>query len=299
MKKLLLLLTFAAASQAQNEEGLGFLVPENMPGSDIYLFDIIDKHKIPSLSEGKNITDSYGYDSQPKFSKDGQTIYYTTAKFRQTDIYAYDITKDQNNVYIHLSNSSEYSPTTIPGEKGLSVIQVDAAGDQYLVKLKRGTKAQRFSDLKQVGYHNWTKNKGRKHLWTFILNNESGGDLYHQGKDKKASKIASNIGRSFITDKNHRTLYYVDKNTTPWQIKSRQKKKGKSQVIMDLPLGSEDFTLDSKGRFWAGQGQTLFVSLDAKHWTMVKQFTDQAKGAISRVTTNPKADKIAIVFAEK
>lgn len=295
MKKLLLMV-LATVSHA--EEAKETAEVPAIPGSEIMLFDINNKADVPELLNGKNITRSKGYDSQPRFGKKGQVIYYTKIRNGQADIFQYNIKKDHNQAYM-VTPESEYSPTPIPGKKGLSVIQVDAQGDQYLVKLNKDKKAQaeRHSDLKPVGYHNWVQNEGL-HLWTFVLNNTNGGDLYHQGKNKKATKIEENIGRSFITDKNHRALYYVDKKTTPWQIKTRNSKKGKAKKVMDLIAGSEDFTLDSKGRFWTGQGRNLYVSANKKHWTLVKQFTNPSLGDITRITTNPKGNQIAIVLDE-
>ncbi len=271
-------------------------VPIEPPGTEIYLFDINDEETIPSLQSPKNITNSRGYDPQPKFSKNGQTIYYTKIRDGQADIYQYQLESGATSVYMQ-TLESEYSPTIIPEETGLSVIQVDEKGDQYLVKINVvDGSVKRYSDLKQVGYHTWTKGK-QLHLWTFILSDQ-GGDLYHQAKGQKATKVANNIGRSLLTDKGQQQLYYIDKNNQPWQIRSRKNKTGEGKHMIDLLLGSEDFTLDSKGRFWTSQGQSLFVSTDGRYWILVTQFINDKMGSISRVTTNPKADKIAIVFAE-
>ena len=288
-----------ATGLVQAEDTEKVVVTPAIPGSEIYLFDIYNKGSFPALGSGKNITRSVGYDSQPQFGKKGKKVYYTKIRNGQADIYQYDIKTNTNQAYMS-TPESEYSPTTIPGEKGLSVIQVDDQGDQYLVKLNKNNKKQeatRYSNLKQVGYHNWTQNDG-KHLWTFILNDNNGGDLYHQGKNKKAKKVEEHIGRSFITDKNNKTLYYVDKKQTPWQIKSRNKAKGSGKAVMDMVIGSEDFTMDSKGRFWMGEGNKLYVSTNKKHWTLIKQFTNPALGNITRITTNPKANKIAVVLDE-
>lgn len=296
MRSFCLLLACVGLAQAETvkEEP----VAPAIPGSDIHMFEINNSDSVPSLSNGINITNSPGYDSQPHFSENGDLVYYTRIREGQADVFEYVIKEAINRPYLRIPKRSEYSPTPIPGGPGLSVIQVDEQGDQYLVKINNRSKLppERFSDLKQVGYHNWTHNRGT-HLWTFILNDNNGGDLYHQGQDKKATKIKDNIGRSFIRGNDHKTLYFVDKNHKPWQIHAITHPKEPSQKVMDLPAGTEDFTHDRKGRFWAGQGNNLFVSLDQKNWTLIQSFPD--KGTISRVTTNPKADKIAIVFAEQ
>ena len=270
------------------------------PGSEILLFDIqADISGGINLSSAINISGFKGYDSQPRFSKDGQHIYYTHFEKDQMDIYQYDISSGTNKPYLTTAES-EYSPTPIPGKEGLSVVQVDAKGDQYLVilnnQLPKEKQAQRYSDLKQVGYFNWTADGI---LWSFILNDKNGGDMYQQDASKKAVKVAENIARSFITDKAAKQLYFADKNTQPWTIKSINVKQAEAAMVMSLPIGVEDFTFDSKGRFWAGRGNTLFVSTDQKRWYIAHEFTDPDYHQITRVTTNPNADKIAIVFAEK
>jgi len=273
------------------------------PGSEILLFDyqITDSEQVV-LSAGTNITQSPGYDSQPRFSNDGKYVYYTHFVNHKTngqmDIYQYAVDTGKTDAYMS-TTESEYSPTPLPETGGLSVVQVDANGDQYLVLLNKQAETdqqiQRYSDLKQVGYFNWIQGKT---VWSFILNDSNGGDLYYQGVDLKPQKISENVGRSFISDAANKSIYYVDKNSQPWRIKSRVDQATVTDV-MGLPMGVEDFTLDSQGRFWAGRDNTLFVSLDQKRWFIVKEFNYPNLHQITRVATNPSANKIAIVFAEK
>ncbi len=297
MKLKLLAVSLWCCVSAQAEEAQ---TAPAIPGSEILLFDIkVDQTGWLSLSAGKNISNHPGYDSQPKFSTAGDTIYYTHADNQQMDIYQYDIKSGQSSPYLTTAES-EYSPTPVPGKTGLSVVQVDAKGDQYVVFLNNQGKpveqAHRFSDLKQVGYFNWTAQQG---LWSFVLNDNNGGDLYYQSKGQPAQKIDAHVGRSFITDPDHKKLFYVDKNSSPWRIKSRHDITADAEDIMALPMGVEDFTLDAKGRFWAGRDNTLYVSTDQRRWYIVTEFNDPKFHQITRLTTNPAANKIAIVFAEK
>ncbi len=276
----------------------------SIPGNEIWLFDVSENDAGQlAVSAGKNITNHPGYDSQPRFSKDGQVIYYTkevkSASGSQMDIYEYHLTSGENKPYMTTAES-EYSPTLGYEKPGLSVVQVDAKGDQYVVLLNKDapaeSKVKRFFDLKQVGYFNWT---GGHKWWGFVLNDAGGGDMYHIGGSKKPKMLEANVGRTFVTDATDTLLYYVDKNTTPWRIKSRQRKLHASLDVMALPEGVEDFTVDSKGRFWAGKNNVLLVNTDLKTWRPVMTFDDPKLQGISRLTTNPDADKIAIVFAEK
>jgi hypothetical protein len=275
-----------------------------IPGNEIWLFDVSEGAAGElTLSAGHNITNHPGYDSQPRFSADGQVIYFTreikSEQGSQMDIYAYHVPSGKTSPYMTTAES-EYSPTIGYEKPGLSVVQVDSQGDQYVVLLDKDApeaeQVKRFSDLKQVGYFNWT---GGHKWWGFVLNDTSGGDLYHIGGSKQPTMLVENVGRTFVTDVTNQLVYYVDKNTTPWRIKSRQRKLHESKDVMALPLGVEDFTVDSQGRFWAGSNSTLMVSTDLKAWKEVKTFTSTDLQSITRLTTNPDANKIAIVFAEK
>ncbi len=301
MKKSLLLLLICCAIHAEEtSQESKPEVPTAPPGSEVLLFDIkMGSMGQINLSSSVNVSDSLGYDSQPRFSNDGENIYYTHFEKGQMDVFQYNLTNQSNQAYLTTAES-EYSPTPMPEQDGLSVVQVDAKGDQYLVLLNtalpKAKQAQRYSDLKQVGYFNWTQGSN---LWTFVLNDKQGGDLYLQGVDKETIKITENIGRSFITDSKAENLYFVDKKTQPWSIQVINSETKAPKYVMDLPSGVEDFTLDSKGRFWAGRDNTLFISDDQKRWYIAHDFTDPKYHQITRVTTNPKANKIAIVFAEK
>lgn len=273
------------------------------PGHEILLFDIEQNtHGVLALSVGKNITGRIGYDNQPKFSDLGGLLYYTRAVSSgdgmQMDIYQYDVATGQTQAYMQTTRS-EYSATPMRNSPNLSVVQVDENGDQYVVILNQSAAAdqqfRRTSDLKQVGYFNWTADGG---LWSFVLNDEGGGDLYLQKQGVQAAKLTANIGRALVTDSTGMYLYYVDKNTQPWRIHKRNSA-GSFEDVMPLPMGVEDFTVDSAGRFWAGRGNTLYVSTDQKRWFIITEFDDPELDQITRLTTNPQADKIAVVFAER
>ena len=270
MLVLLLLLISLFVSQAFAEQSNEVTQPTEtpvLPGSEIWLFDIKqDGEDSLQLAAGKNFTQHKGYDSQPRFSNDGQVVFYTRQVIdsdnKQTDIYEYHLETGKTQPYMTTAES-EYSASVDYEEPGITVVQVDAKGDQYVVHMNKEAteetkKVQRFSDLKQVGYFGWTS--GYK-FWSFVLNDAGGGDMV--------------------------------------RIKSRQRKLHAAIDIMELLPAVEDFTVDAKGRFWAGKDQVLYVSTDQKTWTQVKDFSDEGLNGITRLTTNPTGDKIAIVFAEK
>jgi hypothetical protein len=272
--------------------------PPAPSGSEVMLFALsADDNQLPRLSSGINISQSPGYDSQPRFSADGQRVYFTHFSDGQMDVHQYDLSSDQTTAYL-VTDESEYSPTPVPGQSVISVVQVDVQGDQYLVLLdanRTPPRVERYADIKQVGYFNWTRNG---YLWLFKLAGQ-GGDLYVLDTDKKPRLVTRNVGRSFITNAAADTLYFVDKNTTPWRIRAIHEQRLEVTDVMALPLGVEDFTLDSQGRLWAGKGDALYVSDDQQRWYLAHEFDLPGLSGISRLTTSPDASRLAVVFAEQ
>src|SRR4028119_2331647 len=73
-----------------------------------------------------NITARTGYDNQPSFLPDGQSLLYTSQREgEQTDIYRYDF-KTGQSTRLTSTAEGEYSPTVMPGGKFFSVIRGEA-----------------------------------------------------------------------------------------------------------------------------------------------------------------------------
>ena len=71
---------------------IGLLIPATTlqaqdapPATEIYLADVASDGRI---GQAVNISQHAGYDNQPAFSKDGQTIWFTRFDDGQTDIWA-------------------------------------------------------------------------------------------------------------------------------------------------------------------------------------------------------------------
>jgi len=296
----ILLVINAAFAEQETAEKAKDTAP---PGTEIVLANIkVSKGQV-TLSNAQNITSRTGYDSQPVFMEKGKALYFTRYINKQTDIYRMDLKTRQVKAYMQ-TPQSEYSATAIAGREGLSVVRVeldkkedgsDAQKVYWLHKSKRKNHADLMSDLDNIGYHNWT---GKNKLWMFIINKEQ-GDLYYQTTGKKPQKMASNIGRALKTDVKNKNIYYVDKSLDEWWIRKIDAKKLKKSKIIALPKGVEDFTIDTKGNFWCGKGNTLYFSDKGKNWMIVKEFSIPGLSTITRIEVNPKLTHIALTFDEK
>src|SRR5258708_425935 len=103
------------------------------PSSDIFIVEVktkLDrKERTEELKFGepKKITDFAGYNNQPFFMPDGQSVLYTSIRNKQADIYRFDGRTDAT-AQVTNTPESEYSPTLMPDRKNISVVRVEADG---------------------------------------------------------------------------------------------------------------------------------------------------------------------------
>src|ERR1700676_3546301 len=60
------------------------------PSSEIFIIDLKTSGKL-KVGQPRKITSDAGYNNQPSFLPDGQSILYTSIKNKQADIYRYDL----------------------------------------------------------------------------------------------------------------------------------------------------------------------------------------------------------------
>src|SRR5882762_7319360 len=100
------------------------------PSSDIFIVEVktkLDrKERTEELKFGepKKITNFSGYNNQPFFMPDGQSVLYTSISNKQADIYRFDGRTDAT-AQVTNTPESEYSPTLMPDRKNISVVRVE------------------------------------------------------------------------------------------------------------------------------------------------------------------------------
>lgn len=173
------------------------------PPTEVYLASFtVDGRKL-SIGKPENISNSPGYDNQPFFSPDGQSLYFTSARgdvaskcgSPQTDVYRFDL---GSRAIARVTDTAdcEYSPTVTPDGRHLSVIQVEPDGTQRLWKFTVEGKSPTvvLEDVEPVGYHAWL---GETMLALFVL----GQPPTLQVADTttgRAVVVAEDIGQSIV-----------------------------------------------------------------------------------------------------
>lgn len=272
----------------------GSVMAQELPQTNIWLASL--EQDLPG--EPIRVNPASGYNNQPHFSADGLSLYYTremphSLEGMQTDIAAYDIRSRQTRM-LNSNDESEYSPTPIPGRNALSVIEVEPDGRQKLwsLDIDSGEMQRLLPNVEPVGYHAWIDDDS---VAMFILGETFTLQTARIGNGS-ATVVADNIGRTIRKHPQTGEILYVDQNTEPWQITAINTDTGAKRSVMPLFPNDEDFTIDSKGRFWTGNGSKLYQRSEGdSHWQLVADFSSYGINNISRLATDPSSSRIALV----
>lgn len=270
------------------------LIAQGLPQTDIWLASLGKE----TLEQPGRINPSSGYNNQPHFSIDGAVVFYTREMpavdaASQTDIAAYQI-DNMATTMVNASKESEYSPTPIPGRDAVSVIRQDLSGGQFLwaINISSGEMELLLPGIEPVGYHAWFNDDS---VAMFILGDSFTLQTATLGEESTLT-VADNIGRSIRRHPQTGEVLFVDKNTQPWQISAFNPHAGTTRSVMPLFPEGEDFTIDSKGDYWTGNGSRLYRrSTDASRWHLMADFSALGIANITRLAISPNNDKIAIV----
>src|SRR5438876_2694443 len=275
------------------------------PPSDIFIVEVKTKLDRKTrtgelkFGEPKKITDFAGYNNQPFFMPDGQSILYTSIRSKQADIYRYDIRTDAKTQFTN-TPESEYSSTLMPDRKNISVVRVEADGKtQRLWKfpLDGGAPSLILENIKPVGYHLWIDD----HTLALFILGTSGKPNTLQIVDTRTGKaevVADNPGRILRRIPNQNKFSFVHKiSDREWTIKAFDLRMRTSASLIATVPGVEDYAWLPDGRLLMAKDSKLFAvtPLIGKDWVEIADFSQSGLTRITRIAVSPKADRIAMV----
>lgn len=270
------------------------------PATDIYLVEMQVQDGQMHFSKPYNITNRDGYDNQPMFLNDGQSLLYTSIREdKQADIYQYHLA-DSSITRLTDTKESEYSPTIMLDSEHFSVVRVEADSSQRLWKFPftKGEPSVILSNVQPVGYHAWLN---VQIVALFILG-EPHTLLFANTRTGESREVIGNIGRSLHRIPNRDAISFVHKiSEKEWWIKRVDVDDDFSSLVPTLE-GSEDYAWMPDGTILMGQGAKLF-RFDPDHekekWIEVHDFGDQGLRSISRIAVSPLQDRLALVFSKE
>ena len=263
------------------------------PSSDIFLVDLKTSGRL-KLGPPLRITSEAGYNNQPSFLPDGQSILYTSIKDKQADIYRYDI-RGGTTTQITNTPESEFSPTLTPDGKFISVVRVEADGTQRLWKfpLAGGAPSLVLENIKPVGYHLWIDDHT---LALFVLGKPNTLQMVDV-RTGKAEFIADNPGRIIRRVPHAEKFSFVQKvSDQEWLIKILDLGTRSVATFIKTFPGVEDYAWTPQGVLLMANGSKLFSRTKTDYaWVEIADFSNAGLQNITRLAVSPKGDRIALV----
>ncbi len=240
-----------------------------------------------------------GYNNQPYFAS--QTVLLASIRplhGNNNDIYQFDLNNKTITNITH-SNSSEYSPRISPyNAQNITCVSVpeNDTSIQNLVEIKMENGNQTnliFNKFAKIGYYRFIKDKS----WACYLVSEPHVLSICDAGLLNKKIFASSIGRSFEVI-NQNEILFVHKITPDlWILKSYNLSTEKSKTIAEMPVGSEDFTLDDYGNVICGNDSKLMKLSKEGRWQVMIDLKPLKIGNINRLAM--KKNLLAIVSVAK
>jgi hypothetical protein len=267
------------------------------PATDIFMAPIRLMPAAPAMGPARVASENPGgYDNQPVFGADGRAMLFTSSRDgTQTDIYFLEIQTRQIRRFSD-TPESEYSPTVMPDDAGVSVIRVERDGTQRVWTLgPDGTSPRVLAPgVKPAGYHAWVD---ANRLAVYVLGQPNHLDVVEVSTGK-ATTIAREVGRT-LARRPTGTVSFVQKVGSQWVVREFDPATSTVRDVTPALAGSVDHDYA-----WAGDG-TLFMTRGTEiHWWRPAQTSwtllrDPEIGDISRLAVSPDGRWMAIVAKEK
>lgn len=260
------------------------------PDTEVYLMDLRRSSDGLVIEKPINISSNEGYDNQPSFWSDGESVLYARNVEGQTEIARYYLGSGNTMIITNTFGGSEYSPTLMPDGR-ISSIRLDTTGLQLLYAYTfRGLDEVLVPDLK-IGYHAWINSN---EIVAFVLGDPATLQIINT-KTNTARIVEKNIGRSLHKIPGSPSFSYVDKNDESWMIKSMNPETGVSESLINTIEGSEDYCWTPNEEIIMGSGSKLYVWKRGSEWTEFADLTSFDITKITRLAVSPDGKKLVVV----
>ncbi|KPJ95897.1 MAG: hypothetical protein AMS18_02035 [Gemmatimonas sp. SG8_17] len=269
------------------------------PGTDIHLVSIHLSGDQVTFDRALNITNRDGYDNQPSFLPDGNSLLYSSNRGSQTDIYRYFIATQITERVTNTAPESEYSPAIMPGTNMFSVVRVEADSTQRLWQFDLNGANPRvvLTGIKPVGYHAW----GDANTVALFILGDSATPATLQLADVRSGRaqiVAYNIGRSLHRVPGRAAISFTHR-VPEYLVKQLDLVSGAVSPLMQLLSGNEYYAWLPDGSALMGLDSKLFrrVPTSDSGWQQVADLSDVGISGITRLAVSPAGDRLAIVAA--
>ena len=265
------------------------------PASDIYVGNLSVFDGLYYLDELENITNRRNvYDNQPSFTPDSRSILYTASYGNQTEIHRYYLASGRTT-RITRTAESEYSPSSIPGDRALSVVRVEQDANQRLWRFTMEGMDQDLllPNIAPVGYHEWANPET---VLLFVLGSPPTLQTANV-LTENSEVLAENIGRILKKIPNPDAWSFVQKTdqNEGW-ISSVTTESGQIEPLVRTLYEDGFHAWTAEGVLLGSQGKELYQwnpSLE-DNWRKIADLS-YLSGPISRIAISPNSSTIAVV----
>ncbi len=267
------------------------------PATDIFLAPMRLLASAPTMGPARVASENpKGYDNQPFFGPDGRAMLFTSNRDgKQTDIYFLELQTRQIRQFT-ATPESEYSPTLMPDDAGVSVIRVEADGTQRVWRMGEGGAAPAViaPAVKPAGYHAWID---AQRLAVYVLGQPATLQIVDVATGK-ATVAARDIGRSLLRRPGG-TISFVQREQGVWRVKEWVPASGEIRDLVPALEGSAD-----RDAAWAPDGTLFMTTANEIHWWRPGQagwtlLSTPEIGTLSRLAISPDGRWMALVAVER
>lgn len=262
----------------------------SQPQTEVYLMTLRQSSEGPVIENPINISQNEGYDNQPSFWEDGESVLYARTVNGQTDIARYYPGSGNTIIITDTKQGSEYSPTRMPDGR-ISSIRLDTTGLQLLYAYQLNGKSDVLIPELKIGYHAWLN---ENQLAAFVLGNPASLQLINT-ETNDAEIISYDIGRSLHKIPGTNQLSYVDKYEKPWKINTYDLNSGEIEELAPTIEDSEDYCWTPKRQIIMGSGNKLFWWTLGQEWKPFADLSMLGVNKITRVAVSSDGKRLAIV----
>lgn len=274
------------------------------PDTEVFLADIRLTETTFELLQLKNVSENEGYDSQPSFSPDGQSLLFVSNRGGETDVVMMSVWSLNKLWLTNTPNRSEYSPQIRPGHQEFSFITLSPEGVQdFRLRDVIGVDSTRNEQIIEseniIGYYTWLNESD---YLCFVLPNSSTPTTlqWHKGFDPKSENPKTKTtlspvpGRSFHPHPDGLRFSYIDKSENTWSIVLWNSETEESSLYAPTLKGSEDMAWLPDGQAIMASGSQVYV-WNQEQWQLLMDVSSAGITNITRLAVNKKGEKLAFV----
>lgn len=264
---------------------------EEPPNSDIVLFDITKVDGRMELTNPRVVANSPGYDNQPYFSEDSQSVYFTRIEDGNADLWVWTAESGEEN--LTASDWSEYSPTVVPNSQGLlSTVVVEEDDTQRLWTFSPYAGFQLLFPLIQpVGYHAWSGEK----VALFVLGEPHELRIGEWGSDE-TKLVARDIGRCLQKVPGRDVVSFTRSTKGGHRLSLYDFQTGTQTSLRTLPTDIQDYVWLNQDDILTWNGSTLVRGRadDLGPWEKIASGF-KLRG-VTRLALSPDSKRLAVVY---